>query len=246
MIVSIITPVLNCEDHIESCLRSVRSQNYPLVEHIIIDGGSSDNTLLIIKKNFTTKIKLLCEPDLRLYQAVNKGISIAKGDVIGILNADDLFAEEGIISSVVSCFINGYDAVYGSLNYVKRIDSKTICRKWISGDFNVRKLRYGWMPPHPTLYLKKGVFNQCGLYSLDFPVAADYEFMLRIFLKFEIRPFFLNRILVIMRDGGLSNGSYRKRMSLLKQDYGIIKAMGLSFPIVVLLFKKLRKINQII
>ncbi|MGY4385428.1 glycosyltransferase involved in cell wall biosynthesis [Pedobacter sp. UYP24] len=246
MIVSIITPVLNCGDYIESCLKSVRSQNYPLLEHILIDGGSCDSTVPIIKKNFTANMNLLSEPNLLLYPAINKAISIAKGDIVGILNADDFFANEEVISAIVSCFVNGYDAVYGGLNYVKRGDSKTICRKWKSGIFNVRKLRYGWMPPHPTLYLKRSVFNQCGVYSSEFEVAADYEFILRIFLKYEVRPFFLNKILVHMRQGGISNGSYIKRINLIKQDYVIIKAMGLNFPIVVLLFKKLRKIHQLI
>lgn len=245
MIVSVITSVLNCEQFIECCIRSVQSQNYPDIEHIIVDGGSTDRTLAVISQCSCSNTNLISQKDSGVYEGINKGISKAKGDIIGILNADDFLADEDVISNVVNCFrTKNCNALYGNLNYVYRGNHKKISRKWSSGGFHIRKFYYGWMPPHPTLYLKREVFDSCGLYSLGFDVAADYEFMLRLFLSFGIQPFFLNRVIVMMRNGGISNGSVRKTWTVLKADYAVLKETSMHFPLITLFLKKIRKIHQ--
>ncbi|MHA4894692.1 glycosyltransferase family 2 protein [Pedobacter sp. PWIIR3] len=246
MIFSIITPVLNGEEFIECCIQSVQSQDYPHIEHVIVDGGSSDMTISKIENFNFRNIRLHSTPKLGLYEAINEGILRANGDVIGVLNADDFLTQDKVISSMASYFLNGYDAVYGCLNVVKRKDGRTVCRKWVSSNLTYRKLKTGWMPPHPTLYIRRTLFNQSGLYTTKYRIAGDYEFILRLFLTVEIKTFFVNSVLVNMRAGGISNGSYKKQIDVLKQDYAIMKAMEIKWPIVIVLLKRIRKINQIL
>ena len=245
MKISIITAVYNAQEHIEDCIRSVISQNYIDIEHIIIDGNSSDNTLNIVNK-YANKIQVIrSEPDQGMYDALNKGIAHATGDLIGILNSDDLFADPDALVHVVHCVQSqSCEAVFGNLNYVKRSQPQQITRRWVSNPFNRSDFRTGWMPAHPTLFIKKHCFEQFGGYSLNYGTAADYELMLRFFYKHRLKAVFLDRLLVNMRTGGLSNGSFRKLYFASINDYKAIVNNDFTFPLFILFCKKLRKITQ--
>ena len=159
MTVSIITVVFNCEEFIGDCLDSIYAQTYPNIEHIIIDGASSDGTLNLIRAKANRKTILVSEKDLGYYHALNKGIMLSTGSIIGILNADDQLAAKNVIQNIVLCFKNhSCQAVYGNLNYVKRFSSNIIERKWRGKDYNVKRFLTGWMPPHPALFLNSELY----------------------------------------------------------------------------------------
>ena len=245
MKISIITPVYNSEEYIEDCIRSVIGQTYKDIEYIIIDGNSSDNTLNVINK-YADKVHFICsEPDYGMYDALNKGIKIATGDFIGILNSDDIFADSDTVVHVVqSIQSHNCDALYGNLNYVKRDTPNQITRRWISNIFNRDDFNRGWMPAHPTLFIRKSCFERFGGYSLNYGSAADYELMLRFLYKYKIKAVFLDKLMVNMRTGGLSNGSFRKLYLAFINDYKAIVNNGFQFPVFILFCKKLRKIKQ--
>ncbi|MFD0941951.1 glycosyltransferase family 2 protein [Pedobacter boryungensis] len=242
--VSLITVVYNGEKYIEDCVKSVISQKYNDIEYIVIDGESTDSTLAILEKHKSNIDIFVSEKDKGMYDALNKGIILATGDIIGILNADDMLANTDVISNIVSCFKQtSSDAVYGNLNYISP-DSNQIVRKWKSKQFTKKDIELGWMPAHPTLYIKKELFNRLGHYSLNFGTAADYELMLRYLYRFQINAVFLNQLIVKMRTGGMSNASFRHRYHALINDYKAIKANKVSFPLITILLKKMSKIRQ--
>ena len=245
MKVSIVTVVFNCEDFIESCITSVFSQNYVDIEYIVIDGGSVDRTLPIIKKYLDRIDFFDTGRDLGLYDALNKGIGIATGDLIGLLNADDCLADVQVISEIVRCFKeNNCEAVYGNLKFVKRDKPYLVTRNWQSSSYNFHALRYGWMPPHPTLYVKRTVLSTAGRYSLEFGTCGDYDMILRLFYKKKVKAVFLNRLIVIMRKGGMSNGSFKKTLAATINDYRILVHNEIPNPLFALFLKKLRKLPQ--
>ncbi|TKC08648.1 glycosyltransferase family 2 protein [Pedobacter frigoris] len=245
MRVSVITAVFNCSYFIEDCIRSIISQEYRDIEYILIDGGSTDGTLEIIGKYSKHISCMRSEPDLSMYDAINKAIGLATGEVIGVLNADDLLADPDVLSAVVNCFRrNSCDAVYGNLYFVKRNDLTQIVRIWKSGSFRKSDFRFGWMPPHPTLYLKRAVFKNCGEYSLSFGNSGDYEMILRLFYKNDVSAFFLDRVMVIMRTGGRSNDSLLRICSTAFHDYRAMKLNSVFNPVIGVILKKLRKLRQ--
>ncbi|MBB2144120.1 glycosyltransferase [Pedobacter sp. LMG 31464] len=245
MKISLITVVYNGEKYIEDCVKSIICQAYSDIEYIVIDGGSTDSTLTILEKYKSNIDCFVSEKDKGMYDALNKGINLATGDIIGILNADDMLASKDVISNIVTCFkINNSDAVYGNLNYVHPENANQIIRKWISKPFTKKDIKLGWMPAHPTLYLKRELFNRLDNYSLNFGSAADYELMLRYLYRYQIKAVFLNQLVVNMRTGGMSNASFKQRYHALVNDYKAIKANNISFPIVTLLVKKLSKLKQ--
>lgn len=244
MRVSIITVVYNGEQYIEECITSVVEQNYQDIEYIVIDGGSTDQTLSLIEKHSHKIAHFVSEKDRGMYDALNKGIALASGEVIGILNADDMLASQEVIAEVVKCFEEQEaEGVYGNLNYISPVSNKVV-RKWVSKQFSRKDIEYGWMPAHPTLYLKRFLFKQYGGYSLDFGTAADYELMLRFLYWHEVKAVFLNKLLVNMRLGGMSNASWKQRYHALLNDYKAIKSNRLPFSFITLLLKKLSKISQ--
>jgi glycosyltransferase involved in cell wall biosynthesis len=245
MKVSIITVVFNGERYLEECIKSVLGQDYKNIEYLIIDGGSNDQTLSIIKKFSQELDYFISEPDKGMYDALNKGIRAATGDVVGILNADDILATEDVISSIVVAFEqNNADGVYGNLNYIDTSPFKKILRKWVSKQFVNRDISFGWMPAHPTLYLKKDLFNRFGNYSLDFGTAADYELMVRFLYVNRISAHFLNKLLVNMRIGGMSNSSLKQRYLAFVNDYKAVKRNKLPCPLTTVLLKKISKLQQ--
>ena len=245
MKVSIITVSYNSESTIKDTIISVNSQNYPNLEYIIVDGKSKDATLEIINSNH--KGVLLSEKDKGIYDAMNKGIDLTTGDIVGILNSDDFYPDQNVVSEIVEIFQKtNSDAVYADLVYVDEKDTKKIIRKWISGNFKHKKFLTGWMPPHPTLFLKKDVYNKFGKFNLELRSAADYELILRMLYKNKISVSYLPKVIVHMRAGGQSNKSILNRLKANKEDRMAWKINKLSPFWFTLYLKPIRKITQFI
>lgn len=245
MKVSLITVVFNCEDFIEQCIQSVLNQDYPKLEYIVIDGNSSDCTPSIIEKYQDQVSHYISEPDGGMYDALNKGIAWASGELVGIVNADDYLAGPTVISQIVHFLtMHNADAVYGNLNYVKRHDTGIINRKWRSNALSRRDLKLGWMPAHPTLFIRKTYFQLYGGYSVKLGTAADYDLVLRFFFKHRLSAVFLDQLIVHMRTGGISNRNLKSVVSAIKYDYRAMVHNQLPFPLLALVFKKLRKLKQ--
>ena len=242
-IISIITVCFNAEPTIERCILSVINQSFSNIEYIIIDGGSTDNTLNIIDK-YRHKIKIVVsEADNGIYDAMNKGIKIAKGEIVGMLNADDFFADENILLNVAKAFkLNNPDVLYGDLDYVD--NSNKVIRSWKSGKYSNGIFNWGWMPPHPTFYCKRIYFEKLGYYSLNYGTAADYELMVRFLHLNKLSVFYLKLIMVKMEIGGASNNSIYNRIKVIKNDYKAMVKNGIMFPLVSIFLKPLRKIVQ--
>ena len=241
MKVSIITATYNSQDTIQSCIDSIHSQNYENIEHIVVDGNSTDNTLSIIKSN--KNIKLISEKDSGVYEAMNKGLKMASGDIIGILNSDDLLFDSTIIEKVVKN-IGNYDSLFGSLYFVKRDNTNKITRVWKSSAFKKYKFKYGWMLPHPTLFLKKQIYEKYGMFRTDLKFSADYELMLRFLYKNNITAILLSEFMVKMREGGISNMSLKNRIMANKEDRRSWEINGLKMPLFLPILKPLRKVFQ--
>jgi glycosyltransferase len=244
MRISIITVSYNSAATIRDTLQCIAAQDYPDIEHIIIDGQSKDNTLEIVNE-FPHVSKIICEKDNGLYDAMNKGIKAATGNIIGILNSDDIYAHDSVLSNVMRLFeIAGTDTIYGDLQYVRPDNLNKIVRTWQSGKFKRANFYYGWMPPHPAFFVRRNVYDKAGLFSTDLRSAADYELMLRILLKHKYSTAYLPEVLVKMRAGGLSNASLRHRINANKEDRQAWKLNELNPYFFTLYFKPLRKIFQ--
>lgn len=208
---SVVTVSYNSAETIEDTIISVLAQNGVDFEYIIIDGGSKDGTLEIVNKYKDKIAKIVSESDKGIYDAMNKGVKMATGDIVGILNSDDFYKDTAVLSSISELFDKtGADACYGNIEYVDRIDKNKMVRFWRAGEYKSEKLKAGWIMPHPALFVKKEVYNKYGLFNLDFKIAADYELMLRFLLK-GIKVGYINKTLVSMREGGFSGQSYKQR-----------------------------------
>jgi len=246
MKVSIITATYNSEKTIKDTILSLESQSYDNIEHIIIDGGSRDKTLDIIKK-YSTKVSLIVsEPDKGIYDALNKGILKSSGDVVGFLHSDDLLAYPEAISDLVETFNNNEcDAVYADLEYVSQDDITKVIRKWKSGEYTIGKVKYGWMPPHPTYFMKRDRYRDWSVFNLDYKISADYDSLLRYLWCNKAKLAYLPKTITKMRVGGASNRSLKNIILKSMEDVKIIKLNGLFWP-VTLLFKNLSKLPQFI
>lgn len=245
MKVSIITVTLNSEKYILDCIDSVRRQLHPDIEHIIVDGKSSDATLSILRKNRHRFSVLISETDRGMYDAINKGIQVAQGDIIGVLNSDDMLADETVISGMVKVFLEtGTDSVYGDLQFVEAENLDKICRFWKGKPYKRSRIHFGWMPAHPTFYMRRDLIADYGLYENHFYTAADYEFMTRYLFKYRISSTYLNQLVVTMRAGGASNGSLKKWLRANRRDYLAMKKNQIPFAFFVSILKPLIKIRQ--
>lgn len=243
--VSIITVCYNSEETIEDTIKSVINQNYSNIEYIIIDGLSTDNTLEIINKYQDKIAKIVSEKDEGLYDAINKGIGLATGNIIANLNSDDFYIDNNVISDVVEKFIQEKaEALYADLYYVDAIDTNKVVRKWVSGHYKDGLFFKGWMPPHPTFFVKKEVYNKYGSFNLAFKSAADYEIMLRFIHKHKVKIAYLPRVIVRMRIGGVSNASLLNRIKANREDKKAWEINGLKPKPLTLIFKPLSKIGQ--
>ncbi len=246
MKISVITATYNSAATVRDTLTSVRQQDYTDVEHIIVDGRSSDGTLEIVA-NFPHIARIVSEKDKGIYDAMNKGIRIATGEVIGILNSDDIYIDRSVLSAVAKAFADpAVMTVYADLQYVYPENLDRIKRTWITGPFRKKSFYYGWMPPHPTFFVRKEVYERIGLFNTDLRTAADYELMLRILVKHGVPTFYIPRVIVKMRAGGMSNASLRNRLLANREDRLAWKMNGLKPYFFTLYLKPLRKITQFI
>ncbi|MFC1812264.1 glycosyltransferase family 2 protein [Thermodesulfobacteriota bacterium] len=241
--ISTITVVLNGAATIRDCIESVQIQTHP-PEHIIIDGGSTDGTLDIINE-YPQISQIISEPDNGIYDAMNKGIGLATGDVVGILNADDIYADSNILSKVAKAFESeSINACYGDLIYVNPTHPDQVDRWWRSGEYRPNRFYWGWMPPHPTFFVQKSVYDRYGYFNPALGSSADYELMLRLLLKYRIRPAYIPEVLIQMRTGGISNVSIKNRLLANRNDRLAWKVNGIKPCPWTLWLKPIRKIPQ--
>jgi|SRR6056297_1116712 len=242
--ISVITVCFNAADTIADTIESVRCQSHPDIEYIVVDGGSTDETLEIIARNRDVVTVLISGPDNGIYDAANKGIYAASGAVVGMLNADDFFADKDVLKDVAKSLAQGSDATYGDLHYVDRDHPQTIKRSWISGFYDRKRFLMGWMPPHPTFFIRKSAYEAYGMFRSDFDSAADYELMLRMLYKHSLKPAYIDRVLVKMRMGGKSNASIANRIRANREDRKAWRLNGLKPAWYTLYLKPLSKIGQ--
>lgn len=242
--VSIVTVCRNSEDTIGFAIESACKQVYSNIEHIIIDGGSIDNTVDIVNRYKSNVSKFISEKDQGIYDAMNKGIRFAKGEIIGFLNADDVYASETVISEIVAFMQkNCLEAVYGDLVYIDRQDSKKVVRYWKPGEYKIGAFYRGWVPPHPTFFCRKEVFEKFGYFNDSFQIAADFELMLRFIEKHKIHVGYLPRVIVKMRTGGKAN----VLRGIIRGNCEIVKSFRLNGLVIspwFFLCKPMEKIRQ--
>ncbi len=243
--VSIITVCFNSSETIERTIQSVLAQDYPNIEYIVVDGRSSDSTLQIVDRYRVSISKIISEKDDGIYDAINKGIAAATGDIIAIIHGDDFYADGQVISSVVNCFDkNNIDTVYGDLQYVDRQDTSNIKRNWISGNYKKQNFLKGWMPPHPSFFAKKICYEKFGMFNTTLRSAADYELMLRLLYKHNCSVDYIPRVLVKMRVGGKSNVSIMNRIKANREDKKSWELNGLQAGMFTFIRKPLSKLGQ--
>lgn len=244
MKVSIITATYNSEKTILDTLKSLEQQTYGNIEYIIIDGASKDNTLDVIKQSCTHVTTVISEPDKGIYDALNKGIQAATGDIVGFLHSDDLFAYPDAVKDIVEQLKNSdCGALYGDLQYVSKDDTDNVIRLWKSGSYSKAKLKNGWMPPHPTFYMKRELYQKFGLFDLSFKIAADYDSLLRYLWSNEVKMTYLPKVVMKMRVGGASNRSVKHIIQKTKEDISALKNNNIFWPS-ALLIKNFSKIPQ--
>lgn len=246
MKISIITVVWNRAATISQAIESVQRQSYPNVEHIIQDGGSTDGTLEVINGMANAQTNVVSERDHGIYDAINRGITRATGDVIGLLHSDDFFAHDDVLADVARAFQDpNIQAVFGDLDYVAAEDTSRVIRHWRNGEFSPAKLARGWMPPHPTLYLRRDVFDTYGLYNTDFRIAADYDAILRYFGRAGVQSAYLPQVMIKMRMGGASNASVKHILRKSHEDLTALRRNGIG-GVGTLAWKNLSKLGQFI
>lgn len=244
MKVSIITATYNSSETIVDTLKSLEQQSYPDIEYIIIDGASKDNTLEVVRDNCTRVSKIISEPDKGIYDALNKGIQAATGDVIGFLHSDDLFAYPDAVADIVATLEkNQSQAAYADLAYVSKEDTDKMVRLWNSGSYQRNKMLSGWMPPHPTFYMKRELYLSFGPFDLGFKIAADYDSLLRYLWSNNVSMSYLPKVLIKMRVGGASNRSLGNIYKKTCEDIQALKNNNVFWPKAIFI-KNFSKIPQ--
>lgn len=247
MKVSIITVVYNNKEHIASCIKSVQQQSYNNIEHVIIDGNSTDGTKEYIQNNVNGKSIFISEPDKGMYDAMNKGIRNSTGDIIGILNSDDIFYDNEVIENVVSEFKrNDITALYGNIVFVKQNNLTDVIRTYSAKKFTPNKFAYGFMPPHPSFYAKRELFSKYGVYKEDYKIAADYELLIRLLAIEKIKCAYVEFFSVRMRMGGASNKNLKSVHLLNKEIVRACRENGIKTNIGLVYFKYLKKIFEFV
>lgn len=244
MKITIITVCYNRKNTIAKAIESVLNQNYNKIEYIIIDGNSTDGTKEIIESFGDEISKFISEPDQGMYDAINKGLQLATGDVIGLMHSDDEFYDENAVAKIVDCFTadSSIDGVYGDGVYVSNDAKERTIRNRIGGAFSLKKIKSGWLPLHPTVYLRKTIVDKYGFYNINFNVASDTEFLLRYLYKYKIKMRYINSYLVKMRMGGMST-NFKRAFEVLCEDYRIYKFHGFT-PFLVVFQKKTLALKQ--
>jgi glycosyltransferase involved in cell wall biosynthesis len=240
--ISIITVCFNSEKTIFNTLESVKKQSFKNIEHIIIDGSSNDKTLEICK-GYSNSIKIISEQDNGVYDAFNKGLKLATGEIIGFLNSDDIFYSEKAVEDIVNAFSNNeIDIVYGNLDYINK-EGKVI-RNWISRPYQKGLVKKAWMPAHPTFYCKKEVYDRLGGYNDSFKIAGDFELCLRFLEINNIPSFYLNKKIVKMLVGGISNTGLKSKLTIFKEELRAFKINNISVNPFLFFLYKLKKVKQ--
>lgn len=245
MKVSIITSCFNRKATIRQCIESVLAQDYEDVEYIVVDAASTDGSLSVINEYKDRIAKVISEPDKGMYEGINKGIRVATGDIIGLVHSDDFLYAEDTISHVVERFeSSGADFLYGNGLYVSEENTDKVVRNWIGGDYRLWKVRHGWLPLHPTCYIRRDVMEKRGLYNEAYKIASDSDLLFRYLLGGELSVTYLNEYIVKMRMGGLSTNS-KMRRQMWREDIRMYRSHGMS-PIITKIEKMLWKIPQYI
>jgi glycosyltransferase len=222
----------------------MNSQTHPDIEHVVVDGASTDGTLELLRKKLDDRSILISEPDRGIYYALNKGLAKSTGDVVGILHSDDVFADQHVLEDVAKVFSDPtIDAVYGDLQYVSKLNAQKIIRHWVAGEYTFSRVGSGWMPPHPTLFLRRELLKSLGNFDTSYRISADYDFILRFFSRRDVRVTYIKRVLVKMRSGGESNGSFGRILKKSREDYIVLQSNGVG-GLSVLLLKNLSKLRQ--
>jgi glycosyltransferase involved in cell wall biosynthesis len=243
--VSIITIVYNNRATFEECVNNVLSQSYKEIEYIVVDGGSNDGTIDIIQAYRERISQWISEPDHGIYDAMNKGIKMASGEVIGFLHSSDVYAHPRVIEEVVKVFENSnVSSVYGDLQYVDQKDLNRVIRHWKSSPYRRGKFKQGWMPPHPTFFVRREIYEKFGNFNTHFQIAGDYELMLRFLERYRISAAYIPEVLVKMRWGGISNGGVKNILVKSYEDYRAWGMNDLNGSVHTILFKNLCKIPQ--
>lgn len=246
MRITIVTAVYNRAGTVADAIGSVARQSYADLEHIIIDGASSDGTLAAIEAARHPAMRLVSEPDSGIYDALNKGFALASGEVVGLVHSDDLLAHDRVLEAVMAAFADpAVDAVYGDLDYVSPADPGRAVRRWRAGAFTPGKLRRGWMPPHPALFVRRRVWEENGTYDTSYRIAGDYDAVLRWFGREGICVRYIPQVLVKMRWGGESNGSLGRILRKSREDYRALRTNRVG-GLGVLVIKNLSKISQFV
>lgn len=246
MRISIITATYNSASTIRDTLESVNAQTYPDIEHIIVDGASKDSTLDLVKKYGKRVSLIISEPDKGIYDAMNKGIKAATGDVIGILNSDDFFTSDDVISAIVFAFENNdIDAVYGDVHYVNPENLNKCVRYYSSAVFKPSLFKFGLMPAHPSFYVKRSCYEKYGVYSLDYQIASDFDLLIRFLYTHKIKYRYLKKDFVTMRTGGESTKNLNNRMLLNKEDLKACRKYGITTNMFMIMFKYVYKIFEL-
>ncbi|MBS9903576.1 glycosyltransferase family 2 protein [Vibrio alginolyticus] len=244
MKVSIITATYNSSETIIDTLKSLEQQSYPDIEYIIVDGASKDNTLDVVSQNCSRVSKIISEPDKGIYDALNKGIQAATGDIVGFLHSDDLFAYPDAVADMVATLEkNQSQAAYADLAYVSKDDTDKMVRLWASGDYQRNKMLIGWMPPHPTFYMKRELYLSLGQFDLGFKIAADYDSLLRYLWSNNVSMSYLPKVLIKMRVGGASNRSLSNIYKKTCEDIQALKNNNVFWPKAIFI-KNFSKIPQ--
>lgn len=246
--ISIITATFNSAKTLKDTIQSVLRQTNKDFEYLIIDGGSTDETIDIVKSyesEFSGRLKWVSEKDQGIYDAMNKGIKMASGDVVGILNSDDYFTSDDILQTVDNAFkSHEIDAIYGDIHFIRDGAPDKCVRYYSSRMFSPFWLRFGFIPAHPSFYCKREVFEKAGLYSLDYKIGADYEMMVRLFKKYRIKSLYINKDFVTMRTGGASNNNVRSRITLINEDVKACKENWVYTNSLFVMIKYLYKVFE--
>ena len=249
MKVSIITVSYNSAQTLGDTMKSVLEQTYHDIEYIVVDGGSTDNTIGIIQQyesQFGNRMKWVSEKDNGIYDAMNKGIQMATGDVVGILNSDDFFTASDVIERMVAGFdSDNTDAVYGDIHFIHDSNPEKCVRYYSSKPFRPLFLRFGFMPAHPSFYCRRALFDKAGLYKTDYKIGSDYEMMVRLFLVHKIRAKYLPIDFVTMRTGGASTRNVRSRLQLIQDDVRGCRENGIYTNPLMISMKFLYKIFEL-
>jgi glycosyltransferase involved in cell wall biosynthesis len=247
--ISVVTATWNCAKTLPDCLASMARQTFSNREHVIVDGASTDGTIDVINQHIDQIAVFESKRDKGIYDALNKGIQLATGDVIGFLHADDFYASDGVLVKIAQAFEDPeVCAVYGDLEYVSQKDTSKVIRRWQSKPFNRRELGWGWMPAHPTLYVRRGLYSKIGGFDITYRIAADYLSILKFFRQPDFETVYIPEVLVKMRLGGASNESVKSIFRKSKEDWRALRSCDFSVPgaLRAIAWKNLSKFSQFV